>query len=345
VRTVGAEGAVLTRAYRGVLEINPHRISGGPTSGAATTVFTTNPVFHRTGPYPLRVSGVGGGTVRSAGGRFEVEVPTRRPWELRTTQTLSIDDHGPALDATLRQVGTSTFTARLTGTVTNRGPVPIRSLRAQTENGQARVADIVNPGETLSVDAPVLTPIPGTAGQHLLPAVPEEAAMFAAAAGSFTRPGQVALVGLTGPPAAQGPVHRIAVTVAVAPLTGSEIIAPVVGSSRQVLYGTDPAGESVAVFDLAAPAGAGPLSVTTQSVIADIEHRRSRQSVEVYNWTDGTWRALPTTGQPRAYATFATPLSAAEVNNGLVRIRTPSDFPDGSQTFAYLTGTFGRTPS
>lgn len=91
------------------------------------------------------------------------------------------------------------------------------------------------------------------------------------------------------------------------------------------------------MLDVTAAAGAGPASLT---VLVNAAKPPGRPP-EVYNWTDGTWRALPTTGKP-AYVSLNAPLSAAEANNGLIRIRTLSDSPDGTSNFAYLQPDLSR---
>lgn len=225
VQTIGADGTVMSTVYRGVLDIDPADTAAVP-PGGASTVFSGRPVFRpirgRLDPLlaPVREAlsdqvtrGVGGGVVVAGEQRTAVRLGGR-PWQLRTLQTVSVGDGGPTLEASLSLVGGSESSpgrvggpdrspGRVNGKVTNTGSAPIRQLRAQVLEGQASLADVLGPGETITVDAPVQIVTSRPPDQQ--PAEVEEVAMFTAASRSITAPAQIALVGLAG--SRQGPRH------------------------------------------------------------------------------------------------------------------------------------------
>ncbi|MEJ7764981.1 MAG: hypothetical protein WKF86_05755, partial [Acidimicrobiales bacterium] len=352
VESVDAEGTVLASAYRGVLDIDPPESVGVP-PGAASTVFSGHPVFRRlrgqndplvalrqdlTRPV---VRGVGGGTVRAVAQGPEVR-PSGRPWELRTVQTLSLEDTGTGVDAALRLVGASEGSpGRVKGTVTNRGLRPIRQLRAQIYEGQARLPALLGPGETVEVDAPIIAPT--SQGPGRLTATAEEVAMFSTASRSFTAPGQVAVVGLVSGPTAgarKAKGQHVSVIVAVSPIISADTVLTGTGGSRLVSssgqrFGGPPTGQAVRVFDLDAPAGAGPLSIRYDPLRNRPNFRTFPYSIQAYSWATGTWRTLPSTVSEGGLY-LDTPLDPAEVKTGLVRIRTQLIDPRSSGTVAQL---------
>jgi len=337
VRTSGADGAVLTSTYRGVVGLRRPEVVQGAGGAALSTVFTAQPVFHpvgglldplsQQGPQSPVPRGVGGGAILAGGAQPGVRLPAR-PWDLRTVQTLSIDQGGPSLDAALRLVGTAgTPTSRLTGTVTNRGSVPVHQVRAQIVEGQARVADELAPGATRQVDAPVITVGSTVPPRDIGPQPPDEVAMFAAAARSTAGPGQVVLVGLTTPPitgvtgAVSSKRRRIGISVTALPLKGAETVVAGSGGALLVSASPRPGGGRVAVLDLVAPPGVGPLRARYPVGRILPGQASTDQSFEAYSWTTGVWRTLPPTGRPDDdYVESA--LDGAEVANGVVRLRT-----------------------
>ncbi|MEJ7763991.1 MAG: hypothetical protein WKF86_00685 [Acidimicrobiales bacterium] len=366
VQTLGADGTVMSTAFRGSLDIDPPGTVSVP-KGGASTVFSGRPVFRPIRGSqldPLRVfgpdlgegvsRGVGGGAV-IAGERPAVRLGARR-WELRTMQTVSVGGGGPAIEADLRIVGGRAPGAggsrgRVSGTVPNRGSTPVRRLRAQTLEGPARLAEVLGPGETINVDAPVI--IESFGWRDPEPVEVEEVAMFTAAKRSFSGPGQIALVGLTGTPAAggargrQGAGRHVRVVVTVVPVKAAETILVGSGAARLVsstpaLFGGATTGAAVRVLDLDAPAGAGPLTVRHQAVIDSPFFRSFPFSFEAYNWVTGTWRTLPPRDRPNS-GYLDTPLDPAEVNNGLVRLRSQALDPRVPPTSAQLILTSSST--
>jgi len=216
---------------------------------------------------------------------------------------------------------------------------------AQVQEGQARLPDVLDPGATTEVDAPIVTPTVSTVFQPWEPPVTaEELAMFASAGRAFTGPGQIALAGVTGRPGETGrPAGKadrhVSVVVTVVPLTGAETILAGTGGSRLVTAAQpEPDGRSLAVFDLTAPPEAGPLSIRYLAgppVPPVPNPPASSYLAEVYDWITGTWRTLPPSLPfPSEYADA--PLDAGEVSSGLVRFRTRIDVSGGRSRSAQL---------
>jgi len=209
----------------------------------------------------------------------------------------------------------------LHGTVTNRGPVPIRQPRAQTLEGQASLGEVLAPGETRNVDAEIV-PIVRSLEQGPLHASVEESALLAAAGRSFTGPAQVAVAGITTPPlhATNTPnltrPHKIGIALAVVPLAAAQTLPE--GTGGSLLIAAAPAADDqTAVFDLTVPAGTGPLTIGYGGPIG------LTGLAEIYDWTHGTWRTLP---PPAATRDNDDTLPPAEVNSGLVRFRTRTPY-------------------
>ncbi|MEJ7764705.1 MAG: hypothetical protein WKF86_04350, partial [Acidimicrobiales bacterium] len=330
VQALGADGTKLISTYSGIFGLDPRdAVSLGPASAAAS-VFTSRPLFRPIGgpldplngsPSPDQVvsRGLGGGTVEAgADGATTLRLATD-PWHLRTVQTLSVGGGDPVLEAKLRLVGASKKSpGRVAGSVTNRGQTAILTLRAQIIEGQAQLADRLEPGATIEVDAPIVNISSGTGGK-VLPATPDEAAMFAAASRSFSAPGQVAVVGISpSPPSTvvgsgrRTTMRGSTVVVGVVPLEAAETVLAGTGGSRLISVAPGPDGAAVAVVELAVPPGTPPLSLRYPA--------RPQQFYDVFDWRTATWRTLPPTGRPHYVYTEA-PLEEGEVDAGLVRVR------------------------
>jgi len=335
VRALGADGSVLTTSYRGLAALSPAERVGLNGAGAASTLYSDQPVFapslgaaalaHPSGPQPPLPPGVGQGSVQTRGDSPGLRLAAR-PWALRTVQTLSVSGGGPTIEAALRVVGASKESpGRVTGTVTNRGREPLRELRAQLYRAQARLPARLAPGETAQVDAPMLafTGITTEAGATAKPIAPtpEDAAMFAVASRSFTAPGQIAIVGIADPTivAKRGRTH-LTVVVALAGVTGADTVLDGSGNGRNVTASLNPGGTSYGAVEAAVPADAGPLSLRLGLSASPGQPPPPAWSIEIYRWATGTWRSLSTTGHPPV-SWVDIPVDEAEVNNGLVRVR------------------------
>jgi len=201
--TLGPDGTVLTNTYRTVRQLRP-----GPVQAlgaeAATTMFTeagsVRPILVEERPEP----GVaprkrpGGGVLTHTATGVGLPAP-KGPWVPVSVQTITVGQQAGGLEAHLRLVGTARPPAdgvKITGTVTNHSTQPLRQLRAQLPQGaQAHLADNLAPGATIKIDAALLWAKQVSAGS-IETASRDDLLMFAAASRAFTRPGQIALIGL-----------------------------------------------------------------------------------------------------------------------------------------------------
>ena len=315
VHRVSPDGTAVTNTYHGLVSLRAGPLSA-PTAGgvAGSTVFVEPQRVRQptalgdTLSAPQQSRGAGGGVVVNRG-EPRIRLGPVKPWELRNAQVLSAASRG-GVEAHLRVVGAGRppqAGLRLVGRVTNHGSSPLRELRAQLPEGvQGRVAGEIAPGATIDIDAPLL-PVGISADGSVPKARPEEFVLFAAASRAFSRPGQVALVGLGSEPGGP-PGGPLEVVVQVMALEGAETLAAVTGSAELVAE----LGTAFAVYDLSVLPGSGPLAFSYYTQGAPL-------SPEVFDWTSGAWRALPPPTLPgRA---VDTPLRDQEVNEGLVRVR------------------------
>ncbi|MEJ7765658.1 MAG: hypothetical protein WKF86_09195, partial [Acidimicrobiales bacterium] len=299
----------------------------------ASTVFSARPPYRSLGdsfytlgaawaPKPGISRGRGGGTVVVSPDRPALQLGSR-PWQQRTVQTLSVDHAGPSIEAVLRLNGVSKASpGRLTGTVTNLGSEPLHQLKAQTYEGQAQLAEVISPGQTVDVNAALvgISVAETDRAKTLLPATEDEMVMFAAASRAFTAPGQIALVGTSTPP--DGPRVGTIVNVTVVNLETTDAFLTGTGQGRLVAEERSLAGENVSVVDATAPPGVGAVSVRYRASSAPRDGRETGpRSMEIYVWANGTWRSLPLTHSPQAFGATS-PVEDTEINSGLVRIRT-----------------------
>lgn len=327
VDTAGPDGTVMTNTYRATRDVEPAPIGAFGLAGVTTTFAepgAIRPVLvEEVRPGGPEARGAGGGSVTQSPGGFEVRT-TAQPWQARTVQTVAFDQRAGGLDAHLRITGTSRSPgegARVSGTVTNHGSRPVRDLRAQLPEGaQARLTKELAPGAAITVDAPLVKAVPRGGGSALR-APPPDLLLFAAASRAFTRPGQIALVGLgqPSPPSgsALGPTEpAFAVTVAVVALEGAEERVAYAGSGQMVSSEQAADGTWVDAYDFNALAGSAPMMIA-------FDPNPQVPQCEVYDWQSGGWRTISTiVGTPVSVSSYvSTLLRPSEVNDGLVRVR------------------------
>lgn len=292
----------------------------GAVRGEADPLLLVPPTRQR--PQLPVVRGIGGGAVVFGGERQGVQLEAQ-PWELRTVQTVSVGEGGADLEVKLRSSATSAISpGRVLGTVTNRGRSSIRQLRAHTQEGQAHLVEVLDPGQSKEVNAPIL-PFNRLEGDQ----PPEELVMATAASRAVTGPDQLPVVGLTElptEPSAKEARRRVGVIVIAVPIEAADFIPPRSGGVRLISTSPSTATDSVSTADLRAPRGAGPLSIAYPVNLHLGDPAALKDAYEVYNWTKGRWRFMPPTpGQAGA----VTPLEQDEVNDGLVRMRARTERP------------------
>ncbi|MEJ7764998.1 MAG: hypothetical protein WKF86_05840 [Acidimicrobiales bacterium] len=110
------------------------------------------------------------------------------------------------------------------------------------------------------------------------------------------------------------------VVVGVVPLEAADTVLAGTGGSRLISMAPGTDGASVAVVELAAPAGTPPLSLRYPARPISPGQPEPPQFLDLFDWRTASWRTLPPTGRPH-HAYVETPLADSEVDADLVRIR------------------------
>jgi hypothetical protein len=333
VQRLAPEGAVEAYSFDGVY---PPRKGDVTLSLPANTLASTAVAVGSMG-------GGGGEAVISAGARPQVVLGNVAVWTMRPVQTLTVGHpyaYEPRasmpLDAQLRvQKG------HVVGRIVNLTQRPIGDVELVSASGSEAVLDpSLAPGATASVDVELSAgangPVTASRGvARALPGVSDgtRAAMVRLAASQAVdgMPGSLAIVGFTKPAesftvdgAQPGRLVAAALVEPVTPVT-VDSLAGVAPHPRLVANYTSPDGSTqVDVYDFDLPAGlavASGLSYQMQDTT-----QANVRSVEVYDWNQHSWRALPkqtvaTRGQGPAA------LTAGELAQGVVRARVVEGFP------------------
>jgi hypothetical protein len=280
---------------------------------------------------------------------------------MKTVQTLSVGHpSGLAVTDTAAVSGLDAHLAlksgRLQGTILNHTSLPIEDLRAITTSGQEAVLvkGALNPGQTLSVDAsldaglPVnpkvgvgqAAPPPGVVygGQVYNGDKRETVVRLAAAEALSGRQGELALVGVTESSSSlqiEGaqPAHAtLAAVVQPVQLESVDSLAAVAAQPRIVSMVSDNA-YTFDVFDIEVPAGVATpglaLSYFYPTPTGQTITNAAVRSVDVYDWTTGSWRAMPRF--PATGRGLSTPVEPAEVHGGIIRVRVNELNPQSAQ--------------
>jgi hypothetical protein len=264
-------------------------------------------------------------------------------WSMRSLETLTVQRQPIALDASL-----SMSHARLQGKVTNRGPRPLADVRFYNYTGQvAIVAGDLPPGATVSVDAAFQSvPISvqrAFAGQmtSLSPLEKREAMMLIASGDGLQHSGDLALVAVSDPlpgPAILGATAtRTATAIVVAPVQLSSADQLPAGYLSPALVSVANATPNwVDIYDLELPPGlTQPL--TLRYVTPNLTGRSPQLSpgtVEVYDWSAGSWRALPMSNTRQGSVT----LEPGVVAGGVVRVRVRESSPINQAQLQLVAG-------
>jgi len=264
-------------------------------------------------------------------------------WSMRSLVTVSVARQPVALDTTL-----SMAHARLQGKLTNRGTRLLTEVRFFNANGEeAIVPGEVQPGATVNVDV-AFQSIPlylqrAFQGQtaNLTAAEKREAMMVLASGEELQRPGDVVLVATTEalPPVAISGVSATRLTTAL-------VVAPVRLQSADQLPGgyvaanlasAANAGSSwVDVYDLELPAGVTQ-ALTLRYVTPTLQNRGSQAvpgTVEVYDWSAATWKALPVSSIRQGSAV----LEPGERAGNVVRVRVRESSPINQAQLQLVAG-------
>jgi hypothetical protein len=340
VQRLAPEGAIQSYTFDGVYP--PHKGDVTLTLPANTLVSTAVALNN--------IGNVTGGAVVTTGTQPRVLLANVALWSMRPVQTLSVSHpytyeprQSPAIDAQLRvQKG------HVVGRVINLGPRPVTDLELVSATGSETVVSAnLAPGATATVDVELN---PGTTGPiasprdlgKALPGVSENSreTMIRLAASQAVNgaPGSLALVGFTratdsiSVDGAQPGRNIVAAAVLPVAVQSADSLAGITPRPRLVSnYGSPDGSTQVDVYDFDLPAGlVAPTGLVYQ--MPDTA-QPSVRSVEVYDWTAHSWRALPK--QPVTARTQGpSGLRAGELAQGIVRVRVVEGFATNGANLA-----------
>lgn len=203
-----------------------------------------------------------------------------RPWQALQLVTVLVTHEPAGIDASLRVAE-----GRLSGRITNRGPIALLSAEVRAGDGnQASLATVLPPGVPVDVDVAYG---PGGGSSATL--------TDRAAHGRALLPGQLDIVATA----------RTGAVASLATLESADDFVAGFGRARPVYLAT--ADADVNVFELDVPPGLDrPMLLHSGSPLA---------RTDVYDWTARTWRPI---GEERAVEAA---LMSGETKNGLVRVR------------------------
>jgi hypothetical protein len=341
IQRLAPEGAVQTQTFYGIY--SPRKGDYSVRFPANTLVSTALAI----GPY----GGLQGEPAMiDVSGKPMLQIQAAAVWSMRAAQSLSLTHQPVAIEAHLGRSG-----SHLVGSLANRGQRPLGTLWAVTGVGeQAEIASSLAAGQTIQVDQELSSAsgtvkpmqpggsisVPGgAAGANAqsttwqdgsLTPEAKRAAVLRIAAGSAVSgdPYEISLVGLTDPTStiqvSGGHLTRYTIAAVVIPVRLDTVDAVGNTSPLARLVSTVQArpNEFVDAYDLAFPAGVkGRLdllyTLTTTKGMGGV------RAVEVYDWSAGTWRALPdpVLRAPVLQGTARDTLRPGELQNGLVRVR------------------------
>jgi hypothetical protein len=338
VQRLAPEGAVESYSFDGVYP---------PRKGDVTLTLPANTLASTA----VALGALGGSTGQaliSAGTRPQVVMANVAVWTMRPVQTLTVTHpwtYEPRtslpLDAQLHvQKG------HVVGTVANLTQRAIADIELVGASGaESVVAAVLPAGSTASVDVD-LSPGPGSvsssAVSRVIPGVSEgaRAAMVRLAASQAVNgvPGSLAVVGFTQPgesfsvDGARPGRSVVAAVVEPISIQAADALAAIAPHPRLVSNYTLPDGTTQAdVYDFDLPTG---LTVPTGlSYQMQDTSEPSVRSLEVYDWSQHTWRLMPkqaigTRGQAPS------PLTAGELAQSVVRVRVVEAVPTNAANLA-----------
>jgi hypothetical protein len=332
LQRISPSGTMQAYTYQGLFapQRGDHVISLPPAT-IATTSFGSN-------------NGGNGSSRNSAsdlvvvGGRTTMNLHGVAVWQPNSFQTVSLQAGSTGLEVHL-----SYSNGGLRGTIVNRTVAPIRDLRVVVGSNLAEVnvAAGLQAGQSMTVgpipippssqSSPSAIQMNGGCPDTFTQTGREDCVLtYAAGLGAYT-PGQLYLVGLVDaivPITVDGAKpHRSTIAALIEPvsLESSDSLVAGLGTSRLVsVYRSTPNFLDVYDIDLSSQ----PQKAYTLKYVV-IANPTGQQSIapEVYDWSTGTWRALPLSanGQSR--------LQPDEVSHGAARVRLAESSPGLSSSF------------
>jgi hypothetical protein len=266
------------------------------------------------------------------GGRTTVNLHGVAVWQPNSFQTLSLKEGTTGLEVHLTYSNNG-----LRGTIVNRTLAPIRDLRVVVGTGltEVKVADGLQAGQSMTVgpipippssqSSPSAIQMNGGCPDTFTQTGREDCVLtYAGAVGAYP-PGRLYLVGLVDavvPVTVDGAnPHRTTIAALIEPvsLESSDALVAGLGTSRLVsMYRSAP--NFLDVYDIDLPSQPQKAYTLKYGPVANASGPQSI-APEVYDWSTGTWRALPlsSSGQSR--------LQPDEVSHGSARVRVVESSP------------------
>lgn len=348
IQRLGPDGVMEAQGFHGLFA--PHRGDFTVTLPANTLVTTSIGSFENFAGAGTRQPVVTGGS------RPELTVNGVAVWSMQTVQTLAVTHQPVAVEAHVAITGNT----HLHATVVNRSPYTLERMEivAAETGAVAPLPGSLAPGAGITVDSELvargatsLQPIKGgpSPGPSTAPAAAgkKDSVIGLAASEAVTaRPGGYSLVAVSAPlgslqVGSQRP-SRSSLAALIAPISvDSTDSLPASGlRARLVSSYFGSLKLSVDVYDLAIPAGyGGAPRLGFQLPVQTAGQRLTVQSIEVYNWSDGSWRSLPRQGA--ANQSSATDLLPGELAGAMVRVRATESNPESAAIRLLGGGTGG----
>jgi hypothetical protein len=262
-------------------------------------------------------------------------------------QTLTVGHSNAAVDTSLRQVD-----AKFKGSIANRGSIPLTDIRLVTGDGrQAFLAGTLAPGAVANVDVDIsyLPGIVTPAGQRSGPpagTVPadsvnpdrKQGTLDVAALSVQNRAGEYFLIGLVDPKpvleiTGARPNHS-AIAALVIPIRLDAVDQLGNTPPQRLIYSAAQVPTNyLDVYDVDIPTGISGQLLLQYNLpylnVASMQKAVSRGTVEVYDFSAGTWRQLDVP-VATSVTTNKTALSGGETSVGLVRVRVKEANPNAS---------------
>ncbi|HLH67865.1 MAG TPA: hypothetical protein VKY90_02245 [Candidatus Dormibacteraeota bacterium] len=332
VNRLGPHGAVMSYSFDGIY---------APRKGDVDLSLPTNTLVSTAimaGPF----SQGDGGALITIGSHPDVLLSNVPVWAMRGLQTLSVEhpfsyQPGQAMPIEVRlrlQKG------RLQGTVINHTSRSLSDVVLVSSNGpQVVLAPDLGPHASTSVDTPFEQNLGALPNARGAPAAVRDASestkdavvRLAASQAISGRPGDLAVVALTGASDSllvdgeQPGRSALAAMVEPVRLQSSDSLLGMAPRPRLVSGISNADGTSqVDVYDLNIPAGLTSTPALSYTFVDSPDP--AVQSVEVYDWSTHTWRALPKQQLPlRSQQPVA--LTPGEVQGNVVRVRVRETLP------------------
>jgi hypothetical protein len=338
IQRLAPGGAVSISSYHGLFSPykGDYRLVLAPNT-LATTVIGSNSYYNYLGNSQTDTVTIDNRSV--------VDIRNVSVWQMRTVQTLTVGHSNAAVDTSLRQAD-----AKFKGSIVNRGSIPLTDVRLVSSDGrQAFLAPVLAPGAVANVDADI-SYLPGISSPVVQRGGPPSGAgpsdtvnpdrkqgtLDVAALSVQSRAGEYFLIGLVDPKpileiTAARPNHS-AIAALIIPIRMDAVDQLANAAPARLIYSALQVPTNyLDVYDVDIPTGISGQLLLQYSLpylnAASVQKGMSRGTVEVFDFSAGTWRQLdvpPAT----SVTTNKAALRAGETSAGLVRVRVKEATPN-----------------